>query len=364
MKHKQTTTVALRRRRMKSGAISLYLDIYNAGRRSYEYLNLYLTGGTSRTDKESDRQTLALAEAIKAKRLVELRNGRWGFENENIATNTLFLDYFRIVADRRNWSGSNLRNWISCIRDIRAYEHRDITIAEVDKRWLEGYKSSLLSRMKQSSAFAYFSKVRCCLRNAVEDGLIDRNPCDSVPNIPRSQAERPYLTIEELRRLTATPCNRDNVRRPFLFACLTGLRRSDVERLTWEEVSQNGEFTRITFAQKKTKGLMYLDISPEASALMGERSAGLVFKDMMCVANTNLHLKRWALDAGIRKNISFHTARHTFATMMLTVGVDLYTTSKLLGHTNVATTQIYAKIVDKSKQDAVKKLPSILKADE
>lgn len=64
-------------------------------------------------------------------------------------------------------------------------------------------------------------------------------------------------------------------------------------------------------------------------------------------------LKVWAKDAGVTKHISFHTSRHSFATMMLTLGADLYTTSKLLGHSNVKTTQIYAKIVDSKKVEAV-----------
>ena len=67
----------------------------------------------------------------------------------------------------------------------------------------------------------------------------------------------------------------------------------------------------------------------------------------------NVVLKTWAQNSGINKTITFHTARHTFATMMLTLGADLYTTSKLLGHTQVKTTQIYAKIVDKKKDEAV-----------
>lgn len=70
-------------------------------------------------------------------------------------------------------------------------------------------------------------------------------------------------------------------------------------------------------------------------------------------------IKKWAAAAKITKKVSFHTARHTFATMMMTLGTDLYTTSKLLGHTNVRTTQIYAKIVDKQMDDAVNLLDGL-----
>ncbi|MBQ5635427.1 MAG: site-specific integrase [Alistipes sp.] len=360
MKHKTATSVALRQRTLKSGNISLYLDIYTAGRRSYEYLNLYLTGGTSRIDKENDRQTLALAETIRAKRLVELRNARHGLTPANDSDSTLLFDYFDIVANRRKSveAHSNYQNWVSLRNHLAKYEQRNIALSDIDKRWLEGLKAYLLARLKPTTAHSYFGKFKCLLNAALADGLITTIP--KIDGITAKRPERCYLTIEELKTLTATPCHNDIMRRAFLFSCLTGLRWSDVCRLSWENITQNGTFTRLTFAQKKTGEQMYHDINEEAATLLGERGEGRVFVGLPAPQNTNLALKRWALDAGIRKNISFHTARHTFATMLLTVGADIYTVSKLLGHTNIATTQIYAKIVDKTKQEAVNMLPSIL----
>ncbi|HQM85477.1 MAG TPA: tyrosine-type recombinase/integrase [bacterium] len=73
------------------------------------------------------------------------------------------------------------------------------------------------------------------------------------------------------------------------------------------------------------------------------------------------HLKEWVRISGITKNVSFHTARHTFATLCISSGIDIYTTSKLLGHTDVKTTQQYAKLVDKKKDEAIDKLPELIK---
>ena len=108
----------------------------------------------------------------------------------------------------------------------------------------------------------------------------------------------------------------------------------------------------------------------EVAAALGQSAEG-VFKTLVAEANTGEHfvfvipapetlsLKKAAKAAGVNKHISYHTSRHTFATMMLTLGVDIYTTSKLLGHSNVATTQIYSKIVDEKKVEAVNKVDNL-----
>ena len=84
--------VRLRQRRTPTGLISLYLDIYEKGHRTYEYLRLYLVPEKTRADKEKNKQTLQLADAIRAKRVVELRNGQYGFRS--FKPQTLFFDYF------------------------------------------------------------------------------------------------------------------------------------------------------------------------------------------------------------------------------------------------------------------------------
>lgn len=85
----------------------------------------------------------------------------------------------------------------------------------------------------------------------------------------------------------------------------------------------------------------------------------LVFPALGPIQAARISIAAWVKSAGINKHITFHCARHTFAVMMLDVGVDLYTVSKLLGHKSIESTQVYAKILDKNKKAAVDKIPQI-----
>ena len=109
---------------------------------------------------------------------------------------------------------------------------------------------------------------------------------------------------------------------------------------------------RIVFKQKKTGGLEYLDLNSQAADMLGERGMpdSYVFPNLGSIQSARISIAAWVRSAGINKHITFHCAVHTFAVMMLDLGVDLYTVSKLLGHKNIETTQVYAKVLDKNKQ--------------
>ena len=219
-----------------------------------------------------------------------------------------------------------------------------------------------MRKLSRNSKVSYFNKLRACLNQAYEDGIIDKNPMRGIQGFKAEEGKRMYLTIEEVMVLARTECEYPAIKSAFLFSCLTGLRRSDVVRLTWGDVYQQGDFTRIIFKQKKTSGQEYLDITRQAAELMGERGAAWekVFPDIHSPSCTNNAIKLWVARAGIDKEITFHCGRHTFATMMLDIGTDIYTVSKLLGHREISTTQIYAKVMDKNKQAAVARIPEIL----
>lgn len=373
--------VRLRERVLKDGSTSLYLDIYRDGKREYEFLKLYLVKATTPSEKEQNRQTLATAQAIKAKKQIEIQNGEYGFTKQ-YKIDTPFLSYYRKMCEDRHGnpdSNGNWGNWHSCLKHLERYCDEKTTFKDIDADWIEGFKDYLenvekdaykRSRVKgsvtftplsQNSKVSYFNKLRACINQAFEDRIIPTNPMRGVEGFKQEETERAYLTLEEVKKLAATPCKYQYLKDAFLFSCLTGLRKSDIERLTWGDVQTFGEFTRIVFKQKKTKGQEYLDIAKQAEQYMGERSAddAKVFPGFKYTSWTLLELRRWVLAAGITKDITFHAGRHTFAVIMLDLGADIFTVSKLLGHREVATTQIYAKILDKNKQKAVSLIPDI-----
>lgn len=378
---KSKEPIRLRQRKTPNGLTSLYLDIYLNGKRSYEYLRLYLVPEKTREDKKKNKETLQLAEAIRAKRVVELRNGEFGFKSD-YAEETLFFDYYEKLCEKRFHAPdnkSNWGNWRSCLKHLEKYEpNRKITFAEITTEWVQGFKEYLENeacawgndyrdrikdhKLSRNSKLSYFNKLRACLNQAFDERIIRNNPMRGVENFKAEEGTRMYLTIDEVKKLAETECEYPKIKRAFLFSCLTGLRRSDILKMTWAEVQEQSGFTRIIFRQKKTGGQEYLDITPQAAELMGERGKPNepVFTDIHSPSCTNEAIKRWVLRAGIKKEITFHCFRHTFAVMMLDLGTDIYTVSKLLGHRELNTTQIYAKVLDKNKQAAVSNIPTIL----
>lgn len=369
---------------LQNGNISLYLDIYRDGRRSYEFLKLYLVPERTKEDREKNRQTMQLANSVKAKRIVEMQNREYGFKSE-AASDTLFYPYYRSMCQKRLGAESrgNWGNWYSCLHHLLIYDKdEELTFADITPAWVQGFHDYLENeavawshdyrkRLKdkplaRNSKLSYFNKLRACLNQAFEDRIIPINPARYVENFKAEEGTRMYLTIDEVRKLAQTVCEYPRVKAAFLFSCLTGLRRSDVLRITWGDVHQQGEFTRIIFRQKKTHGQEYLDITPQAAELMGEKgkSSEQVFQIFTVRLSRTEPFGEWVLRAGIDKKITFHCGRHTFATMMLDLGTDIYTVSKLLGHRELSTTQIYAKVMDKNKQKAVANIPNILHKEE
>ena len=375
----KTDLVKLRSRKTSNGRASLYLDYVQYNERVRDTLGLFLLSGKSSEVKEKNQKTMAKAELLRLEKEKELLAATP--QKENADGKTLFLQYYRtLMEDRKNDLG-NYGNWRSCFKYLQVYCSETTTFDDITPRWVQGFKTYLdtvekdsfkvalkpsregFNGLSQNSKCSYFNKLRACLNQAYKEGIIASNPADPIKGFKADEAERQYLTIEEVKKMAATKCKYPHLKRAFLFACFTGLRKSDIQKLTWSEVQKFGDYTRLVFKQKKTGGQEYLDIPKAAEQYLGTQDDAkpddLVFPLFKYSSETSLELRRWALAAGITKDFTFHCSRHTFAVMLLNSGTDIYTVSKLLGHREIATTQIYAHLVDARKQEAVNKISDI-----
>ena len=277
-----------------------------------------------------------------------------------------FIKYFDELKEKRHQNSSkSIRvNWDREVALMKMFtEGKPMIFSTIDMNLLEDYKNFLINApqggskkgtITRNTASTYFSIFKAGLHQAFIDGYLTVDIAAKAKNIAYSDKQREYLTIDELNTLAATPCDRPIMKRASLFSALTGMRHSDIQKLKWKEIIKDGEHYRILFTQQKTKGVQYMPISDQAYQLCGERGEPdrLVFEGLQDPSWINKPLERWIKAAGITKHITFHCFRHTYATLQLTNGTDIYTVSKMLGHTKVTTTQIYAKIVDEKKEQA------------
>lgn len=355
------------RKRNQGGKTSLYLDYYNAGKRKTESLKLYLLPKPkNKLEREQNKKTLELAETIRAQRQIELQNGEYGFHDKERQKGSLLV-YMHMLADKRKDSLGNYGNWDSMIKHLEAFSTRDIPFSKIDRQYVQDFKEYLDKKartksnigLSQNSKYSYFNKFKAGLKQAVKEDIISHNPAESVEGFKQGESEREFLTLEELKAVAKAECDIPQLKTAFLFSCLSGLRWSDINKLVWSEVQHSNEMGYyIRFRQKKTKGVETLPISEQAFNLLGNRQDEneRVFKGLKYSAWHNMKLQQWVMRAGVTKTITFHCARHTYATLQLTMGTDIYTVSKLLGHRELKTTQIYAKVIDEKKKEAANRI--------
>ena len=320
---------------------------------------------------ENDRETMIYADSLRKLRQREYDNIELYSELDAIKAEEKeksqqdFVRYFDLLVTKRhkNSSESIQINWYRSIKFLKDFGGERITFSQINTKFCEKFKLYLLTAkngnnkentISQNTASTYFSVFKAALKEAFIDGYFTSDISAKVKSIPHEESRREYLTLEELNTLVETPCELDVLKRAALFSALTGLRHSDIQKLTWNEISIENEQAKINFTQKKTKGVEYMPISKQALQLCGEVGlpADLIFKNLTDPAWISRPLKKWIESAGITKKITFHNFRHTFATLQLSSGTDIYTVSKMLGHTNVKTTQVYAKVVDEKKNKA------------
>ena len=332
---------------------------------------------------KADRETCIFADNVRILRQREYDNTELYSDTEQAMVEKKargqadFIEYFGKQAAKRhkNDSKSIGVNWDRAHDLLKIFtKDKPLPFAQIDMHLIESFRDFLLKAprggnksgtISQNTASTYFTLFKAVLHQAFIDSYFDVDIAAKVKGISGVESRREYLTIEELNKLAATPCEYPMLKKAAFFSALTGLRHSDIRKMTWKELSVEGDHYRINFTQRKTGGVEYMPISEQAYLICGEPAEPdrLVFEGLQDPSWINRPVKKWIEAAGIKKHITFHCFRHSYATNQLTEGTDLYTVSKMLGHTNIRTTQIYAKVVDSKKEEAAQAIKLDLQSD-
>lgn len=370
--NRESSFVTLRTKPVSKGRQSYYLDIYKDGLRRYEFLKLYLVPATNEAAKIQNANTEQAAKAIRNQRELEIIQGKGGFAPVS-HSKLLLLDWMEEYRKMKLATGQSEERALSVekvIAHLKTYAGEKTKLSAVDSDFCKAFVSYLANAssgkhtktpkpLASSTANAYFQIFTSAMNEAVRRKMITVNPVmylsreDKKP-IKAERSNRTFLTIDEVKKLAATEFKNDNIKRAFLFACFTGLRVSDIRNLMWSNIVERDKACYITITMQKTREPLTIKLNRQAEKwLPKKKGAKEVFDIPVYNAVINDNLKRWAKKAGIEKSLCFHMSRHTFATMELTLGADLYVVSKLLGHNDVSVTQIYADIINKKREEAV-----------
>ncbi|WP_282050236.1 tyrosine-type recombinase/integrase [Maribacter aquivivus] len=368
--------VTVRKKKLASGKWSLYLDYYppiihpKTGKETRrEFLKLY-THVTPKDEMEKlhNKKTHEFAEIVRAKRLLQLRDREFGLK-ENIKLNVKIAAYYNSIVEEKLNTGShnNYLAWKASYQHFLNFVGEKLQTQQFTKKHVADYRKYLIDLKKENTnekklaintASTYYKHFINVLKSAFKDNLTDTNLAKDAVYIKAEETRREYLTEEELGILWKTPIKIEKVKHMAIFASLTGFRFSDIVSLRWESVftdSHQGNYVQLK--EKKTGNISNHPIPKTAFSILKLQatSKGLVF-DNIDYSKTVRPLRQWIEDSGINKKISFHNFRHSYATLQLANGTDIYTVSKLLGHKNVSTTQIYAKVMDKNKIEAANRI--------
>lgn len=353
-----TTGITIQRRTLKDGRVSLYLHVHRKGQKAERiWLKLYLLG-----NKFHDKRMLEIADEARRQKFLELEIEAQSQPVSNLASGGELVSFMHSRATLRK----NPKPYRNTALHLQRFVGADVVrFEDVNRAFVEGFAAYLTgtAKLAQNSAATYWQVLNAVLNEATRERRLPFNPCSLTKGVKPEASRRLFLTFEELQMLALTPCKNEEVKRAFLFSVYTGLRLSDVKGLRWLNVETlpSGE-PAIVYTQQKTGVIDYKPLSNTALALMNDGEPHAPTEQLFtlpCDQYIGKTLAAWGKAAGLTKHVHFHLARHSFATLALAHGADLYTVSKLLGHSSIKHTQVYAKVVDAAKTKAVQALPSL-----
>ena len=365
-------TVTLRTRPLKNGMLSYYLDYYPGYRDQetmktirHEGLNIYIYANPKNEREHNFNATMSeKAEAIRCRRFESIVNDRYDFFDRH-KLKADFLEYYRRQLRKHD------QKWEFVYHHFYNFVHGKCTFEEIDIDLCNKFREYLLNakqlrrdgHISKNSASGYWSTFRGLLKILYRNRLIKTNINDFLDKIETEDTPKDYLSVEELYKLAETPCKKPILKTAALFSCLTSLRISDILSLQWHEIidfAAGGKCVHTITQKTKTEDI--IPISDEALQLIGysPEKTGLVFKGLKR-SWTQQPMKEWIREAGITKNITFHSYRRTYATLQGAAGTDIRTIQSNMAHKSITTTQRYMKVVDSNKREASNRISLIRK---
>jgi integrase/recombinase XerD len=350
-------SVTLRKRKNSDDSVSLLLDIYHNGTRKYEFLkDLKLTKAANPADRQANKDRIDLANRIAVKRAQELAASDYsmitdaGKKTSIVEWMQSFVDAYK-KQDKRNMQGALNRFKDFLIEDKK----QGLTFGKLSELIISDFQDYLRQRSIGEGASSYFNRFKKMVKQAYRQKLLQHNPATEVKTVQGNSKRKDTLTLEEIRQLSTTSTESSEVKRAFLFSCVTGLRWIDITTLKWSEINSKNKY--MTLQQSKTEKQVTINLNDTALKLLGKSQKPNVFVFDLPTANgANKSLKAWVKRAGIEKKITWHNARHSFGTNLIYHGADVTTASSLLGHSTLKHTQRYVKAASDLKERATDKL--------
>jgi len=302
--------------------------------------------------KEERKEKERIVNRIKAQLEIELGNSKNGLISRKLQKAN-FIEYFEKLGNTK--SPNTKTSWDNTLKHLIIFQGTKIKFEDVTSNWLQKFIDYLNDEVSNNSAFTYFNKVNAALNQAVKQKIILENPAKYIDRPKKEENEMVYLTEKEIQEIIDTDFFDNDVKNAFLFGCYTGLRFSDIKNLKWQNITDNG----IQIRQTKTKSTVYIPLNDNANQILKSQKSDneFVFNLSDFNSSSNRTLRKLIKLTTIEKEVSFHSARHTFATLLITYGVNIYTVSKLLGHKDISSTLVYAKVVNEEKEKAVNSIP-------
>lgn len=343
--------VHLRKQKLKSGKESLFLDYVRQGKRQKEYLKLVLIKG----DRKGNADKLKLAEQVRAQREIDLASHEHGVFSPTRKQED-FKEYWFEYA--QSIDRKDKRVFLAAYHRFTNFHKGELRFMDVSEDLLLKFKRHLETEMNGETPFNYFKTVKRLLSDIVKRGYLKSSPAANIKNPSRITLDlrKNVLFPDEIQKLITASCGNSEVKRAFLFATQTGLRLCDVKSLKWGSVRQDPDYLEII--QAKTERKNVVPLNKNAIALLGKRGkpSALVFDLSISGTAISKNLKSWMEKAGIEKHITFHCARHSFITNILSSTGNLKLAATLAGHTTTKHTERYTHIVDSMRKAATDSL--------